>query len=139
MVSSSWSLPRSHSRGWINVQRGHLPGLTELGNDKGLGRNPRPFPGSGKMQPGFLDTLVGELEGSEMDTHAPGGAEEEVGLDRLLRIDMGRGHEPTRLIGPDGQEREPDGSERVGDQLEMPVEPGISGKIHRAGRRTQDE
>src|SRR5207253_8415133 len=59
-------------------------------------------------------------------------AEIEVGLHRFRRIHVDVFHEPTWLVGADGEQRKIDRREPRGDLAEMGAIAGIAGKEHAA-------
>ena len=75
----------------------------------------------------LVDTLRRQLKGPEVHRDAPGGTEIEVCLHRLRRIHMDVLHEPARLVGADGQEREVYRRQAGPDLAEVGAVAGVAG------------
>lgn len=72
-------------------------------------------PGGGERMDGVIAALGGELKGAPVPGEAGAGPRVLMAAHRLGGIQVHRGHEPARLIGANGHEREVGGAGAAAD------------------------
>ena len=78
---------------------------------------------------GIVDALVSELDGGVVDGDGRFRAKQPVGAHRLVGVDVLRRHEPARLVGADGQQREVRWPDALADLREVLAHAGVAGEL----------